>query len=65
VALTLLSELPESGDEAETSCQLCQQTFTAHRYLYTHLSDLHFAAELDADLPNSGFHVVYQTFKNT
>ena len=36
------------------SCKLCQQSFTAHRYLYTHLSENHFANQLDTDLPKSG-----------
>ena len=44
----------ESGaEEVEARCKLCQETFTAHRYLYQHLSDVHFPEELDEDLPKS------------
>ena len=54
--LTLLQEMPEDGlgEDVEANCKLCHQSFTAHRYLFTHLSDTHFGAELDADLPKSG-----------
>lgn len=54
--LNLLQEMPEDGghEDVEANCKLCHQSFTAHRYLYTHLSDTHFAAELDSDLPKSG-----------
>ena len=41
------------GDGVEAKCQLCNEAFTAHRYLYTHLSDNHFKQELDNDLPKS------------
>ena len=46
--------LNSSGsDGVEAKCQLCNEAFTAHRYLYTHLSDNHFKQELDNDLPKS------------
>jgi len=56
VALNLMQDMPEDAlsDEVEATCKICHQSFTAHRYLYTHLSDTHFAAELDAELPKSG-----------
>ena len=48
--------MPEDAvdEDMEATCKLCHQSFTAHRYLYTHLSDTHFCSELDADLPDSG-----------
>jgi hypothetical protein len=52
--LQLLNDCPE-GDPAEGSvaakCELCNEAFTAARYLYTHLSDTHFQEALDKDLP--------------
>jgi hypothetical protein len=56
IVLNLLQEMPDDAlnEEVEATCKLCHQSFTAHRYLYTHLSDTHFGVELDADLPKSG-----------
>ena len=56
MALNLLQDMPEDAlnEEVEATCKICHQSFTAHRYLYTHLSDTHFASELDAELPKSG-----------
>ena len=44
VALKLMQEMPEDAlnEDVEAVCKLCQQSFTAHRYLYTHLADTHF-----------------------
>ena len=55
VVLSLLQQMPEDAvqEDMEATCKLCQQSFTAHRYLYTHLSDTHYCAELDADLPKA------------
>ena len=54
VALKLMQDMPEDAlkEIIEVVCKLCQQSFTAHRYLYTHLSDSHFHAELDQELPS-------------
>ena len=44
VALKLMQEMPEDAlnEDVEAVCKLCHQSFTAHRYLYTHLADSHF-----------------------
>ncbi len=39
--------------QVEAKCRLCNESFTAHRYLFTHLADVHFHAELEKDLPQS------------
>ena len=56
VALALLQQMPEDAvnEDMEATCKLCHQSFTAHRYLYTHLSDTHYCSELDSDLPKTG-----------
>ena len=53
VALKLMQEMPEDAlnEASEAVCKVCNQSFTAHRYLFTHLSDAHFQQELDAELP--------------
>lgn len=38
-------------EDIEAKCKLCNETFTAHRYLFTHLSDTHFLADLDDEVP--------------
>jgi hypothetical protein len=55
VALRLMQEMPDDAlnEDVEATCKLCRQSFTAHRYLYTHLSDTHFQAELDRELPSA------------
>ena len=40
-------------DEVEAKCRLCNEVFSAHRYLFTHLSEKHFQAELDRSLPQA------------
>ena len=49
MALKLVQEMPEDAldEEVEATCKLCHESFTAHRYLYTHLSDTHFQQDLD------------------
>ena len=44
--------MPEDAlkEPIEVVCKLCQQSFTAHRYLYTHLSDTHFQPEIGKKL---------------
>ncbi len=39
VAFKLMQEMPEDAmpEDVEAVCKLCHQSFTAHRYLYTHL----------------------------
>ena len=55
VALRLMQDMPNDAmnEEVEATCKLCHQSFTAHRYLYTHLSDTHFQHELDLELPKT------------
>ena len=55
VALRLMQDMPNDAmnEEVEATCKLCHQSFTAHRYLYTHLSDTHFQNELDLELPKT------------
>ena len=45
----LVQEMPEDAldEEVEATCKICHESFTAHRYLYTHLSDTHFQPDLD------------------
>ena len=54
VALKLMQEMPEDAlnEASEAVCKVCNQSFTAHRYLFTHLSDAHFKMELDRELPD-------------
>ena len=49
MALKLVQEMPEDAldEEVEATCKICHESFTAHRYLYTHLSDTHFQPDLD------------------
>ena len=53
-ALKLMQEMPEDAlnEASEAVCKVCNQSFTAHRYLFTHLSDAHFKMELDRELPD-------------
>ena len=55
VAIRLMEEMPEDAlnEAVEAVCKLCSESFTAHRYLYTHLADVHFTSVLDMDLPKS------------
>ena len=55
IALKLIQEMPEDAldEDVEATCKLCHESFTAHRYLYTHLSDTHFQADLDRELPTA------------
>ena len=52
VTLKLMHDMPEDAlkEPIEVVCKLCQQSFTAHRYLYTHLSDTHFQPEIGKKL---------------
>ena len=57
MVLNYLQDLPEDEstvEDTEATCKLCHQAFTAQRYLFTHLSDFHFATQLDSELPKSG-----------
>ena len=53
VALEIMDSLPPDANyqEVEAKCKLCSESFTAHRYLFTHLSESHFQTELDAQIP--------------
>lgn len=44
-SLEIMKSLPPDAltyEDVEAKCRLCDEKFTAHRYLYTHLSDTHF-----------------------
>ena len=67
VTLKLMHDMPEDAlkEPIEVVCKLCQQSFTAHRYLYTHLSDTHFQPEIGKKLGLTFFLFLKKNFKIT
>ena len=64
MALKLVQEMrPEDAldEDVEASCKICHESFTAHRYLYTHLSDTHFQQDLDKVSSEFGFLALFST----
>ena len=52
----VMEEMPAGSvetldDTSKSKCRLCGKYFTSPRYMWTHMGEDHFAAELDAELP--------------
>jgi hypothetical protein len=54
----ILEEMPEDSiehlnDASKSKCRLCGKFFTSARYMWGHLGEDHFQAEMDAELPKT------------
>ena len=54
----ILEDTPEGSvdnlnDTSKSKCRLCGKYFTSPRYMWGHMGEEHFKAELDADLPKA------------